>query len=150
MFSSPISKRGMEFYLETAYWEDVLFTEISLIISHHFNVLSEGKKKWFSSFLLEVSHCESSPFPWDKPLCREARRLPVQPNLRERPSRRLRCVVRAVFSCPGHNTVSHHPLSINAVLPLWECFAKLQLFPFSGWLLSIIMEMLYQILIYRG
>lgn len=45
MFSSPISKRGMEFYLETTYWEDVLFTEISLIISHHFNVLSEGKKK---------------------------------------------------------------------------------------------------------
>ena len=44
MFSSLISKRGMEFYLETAYWEDVLFTEISLIISHHFNVLSEGKK----------------------------------------------------------------------------------------------------------
>ena len=54
----------MEFYLETTYWENVLFTEISLIISHHFNVLSEEKKNnWLSSLLLEVSHCESPSFP---------------------------------------------------------------------------------------
>ena len=72
MFSSLISKRGMEFYLETAYWEDVLFTEISLIISHHFNVLSEGKKNgsaafsWRSAIVSpppspETSHCAEKP-----------------------------------------------------------------------------------------
>ena len=63
MFSSQISKHGVEFYLETRYWESVLFTEISLIISNHFNVLSEDKNNWLSSSLLEVSHCEFSFFP---------------------------------------------------------------------------------------
>ena len=63
MFSSHISKCGTEVYLETVYWENVLFMEISLIISSHFNVLSEEKNNWLSSFLLEVSHCESSFLP---------------------------------------------------------------------------------------
>lgn len=42
---SQISKHEMEFYLDIIYWENILFTEISIIINNHFNVLSEGKKK---------------------------------------------------------------------------------------------------------
>lgn len=63
----------MEFYLETTYWENVLFTEISLIISHHFNVLSEEKKiigsaafSWRSAIVSpppspETNHCAEKP-----------------------------------------------------------------------------------------
>lgn len=40
--SSQISKHKMEFYLETTYWENVLATEIAIIVSNHFNV--RGKK----------------------------------------------------------------------------------------------------------
>lgn len=77
MFSSQISKHGMEFYLETRYWENVLFTEISLIISNHFNVLSEEKHNWLSSSWRsaivsspsspETGHCAEKPASY---LCR--------------------------------------------------------------------------------
>lgn len=49
MFSSQISKREMKLYLETIYWENILFTEISIIISNHFDALSEEEKNWLSS-----------------------------------------------------------------------------------------------------
>lgn len=41
MFSSPISKHEMEFYVETIYWGDILFMEICIIS----NILVYCQKK---------------------------------------------------------------------------------------------------------
>lgn len=77
---SQISKHEMEFYLDIIYWENILFTEISIIINNHFNVLSEGKKKTGSAafpWRPAIVSCPPSPYTGhctDKPasyLCRQ-------------------------------------------------------------------------------
>lgn len=149
MFSSLISKRGMEFYLETAYWEDVLFTEISLIISHHFNVLSEGKK------MVQQLSLGGQPLWVLLPPLRQAtvqRSLPVtcttQPT-REAIMPTALCGQGSFLLPRTWHFLPSSPLNKSCSSSL-RMLCKLQLFPFSGWLLSIIMKMLYQILIYRG
>lgn len=96
MFSSQVSKHEMNFYLKTIYWKDVLFVKISVIISNHFNVLSEEKKNWLSSFLLDVSHCE---FP--RPPPRQATALTTLPlTCGDRPMREAS--VPHALCGPGH------------------------------------------------
>lgn len=43
MFSSQIPKHEMKFYVETIFWENILFMEICIIIGNHFSIQSEAK-----------------------------------------------------------------------------------------------------------
>lgn len=106
---SQISKYEMEFYLDIIYWENILFTEISIIINNHFNVLSEedGKNTGSAAFPWRSAIMSFSPFPdtghgTDKPasyLCRQ-------------PCKRGQHATCPMWSCPGHNTSSHCPLCL--------------------------------------
>lgn len=69
MFSSQISKHEMEFHLEAIYWENTLFLEISMLINHHFNVLSEEEKMGSAAFSWRSDIMSFPPSPI-RPLCR--------------------------------------------------------------------------------
>lgn len=69
MFSSQVSKHEMKFYLKTIYWKNVLFMKISVIISNHFNVLSEEKKKLAQQLSLGCEPLCFPALPQDRPQC---------------------------------------------------------------------------------
>lgn len=108
MFSSQIPKHEMKFYVETIFWENILFTEICIIIGNHFSIQSEEKIIGSAAF--------SGRSAIVSPLLPETQ----WPLLRHRHSGRYLCgqIDRSMggagsppvprspgsFPCPGHNT----------------------------------------------
>lgn len=100
----------MEFYLDIIYWENILFTEISIIINNHFNVLSEGKKKKLAQQLSLGGQPSWVSLP---PPTQAIAQINQPVTCADKPAREASMPPACtVWSCPGHNnTFSHYPLS---------------------------------------
>lgn len=113
MFSSQISKSEMKLYLETVYWENILFLEISIIISNHCNALSEEEKNCLGSatFSWRSATVSFLSLPASQATAQINRQLPVQTTQRGQACP-LHCVGQGNFPCPGYDSFSQCPLSV--------------------------------------
>lgn len=118
MFSSPISKHEMEFYVETIYWGDILFMEICIISNNHFSVLSEEKIIGSAAFPRRSAIMSSTPT-----------RFPETGHCSDKPASYLCTQIHRRGSVPWSKAVSPaqditlspivlSSLLIKAVLPL--------------------------------